>query len=100
MPDLFGLEQQTPRRNDCCEDAALAEVLKALNTHPALAWCERMNRYVVFASQTDASLQTGLVIKSRLRQGYVKGFATSTHTDAREEFLESITRKVLDWLPK
>ena len=43
MPDLFGLEQQTPRTNDRREAAALVEVLKALNTHPAVAWCERMN---------------------------------------------------------
>ena len=43
MTDLFGLEQQTPRKNDRPEAAALVEVLKALNTHPAVAWCERMN---------------------------------------------------------
>ena len=43
MPDLFGLEQQTPRKNDRPEAAALVEVLKALNTHAAVAWCERMN---------------------------------------------------------
>lgn len=43
MPDLFGLEQQTPRTNSRPEAAALVEVLKALNTHPAVAWCERMN---------------------------------------------------------
>ena len=43
MPDLFGLEQQTPRKNDHPEAAALVEVLKALNTHAAVAWCERMN---------------------------------------------------------
>ena len=43
MIDLFGLEQQTPRKNDRPEAAALVEVLKALNTHAAVAWCERMN---------------------------------------------------------
>ena len=43
MTDLFGLEQQTPRKNDRPEAAALVEVLKALNTHAAVAWCERMN---------------------------------------------------------
>ena len=43
MPDLFGLEQQTPRINDRPEAAALVEVLTALNTHAAVAWCERMN---------------------------------------------------------
>ena len=43
MPDLFGLEQQSPRSNDRPEAAALVEVLKALNTHAAVAWCERMN---------------------------------------------------------
>ena len=43
MIDLFGLEQQSPRKNDRPEAAALVEVLKALNTHAAVAWCERMN---------------------------------------------------------
>ena len=43
MTDLFGLEQQTPRTNDSKEAAALVEVLKALNAHPAVSWCERMN---------------------------------------------------------
>ncbi len=43
MTDLFGLEQQTPRTRDGKEAAALAEVLKALNAHPAVSWCERMN---------------------------------------------------------
>ncbi len=41
--DLFGLEQQTPRTNSRPEAAALVEVLKALRTHPAVAWAERMN---------------------------------------------------------
>ena len=43
MNDLFGLEQQPPRTNDRKEAAALVEVLKALNAHPAVSWCERMN---------------------------------------------------------
>lgn len=41
--DLFGLEQQPPRTNSRPEAAALVEVLKALRTHPAVAWAERMN---------------------------------------------------------
>jgi hypothetical protein len=41
--DLFGLEQQQPRTFERKEAAALLEVLKALRTHPAVAWCERMN---------------------------------------------------------
>ena len=41
--DLFGLEQQTPRTNSRPEAAALVAVLKALRTHPAVAWAERMN---------------------------------------------------------
>ncbi len=41
--DLFGLETPTKRSNDRPEAAALIEVLKALNTHPAVVWCERMN---------------------------------------------------------
>ena len=43
MIDLFGVEQQTPRKNDRREAAALVEALKALSTHAAVAWCERMN---------------------------------------------------------
>ena len=43
MTDLFGLEQQPKRSNDRPEAAALLEVLKALRTHSAVAWCERMN---------------------------------------------------------
>ena len=41
--DLFGLEQQPPRANSRPEAAALVDVLKALRTHPAVAWAERMN---------------------------------------------------------
>ena len=44
--DLFGLERQErqePRILDRKEAGALVEVLKALRTHPAVAWCERMN---------------------------------------------------------
>ena len=40
--DLFGLEQQTPRTNSRPEAAAMLEVLKALRTHPAVAWAERI----------------------------------------------------------
>ncbi len=40
---LFDGEGPEPRRNDRPEAAALAEVLKALRTHSAVAWCERMN---------------------------------------------------------
>ena len=43
MTDLLGLEQQNPRIRDRPAAAALMEVLKALSTHPAVAWCERMN---------------------------------------------------------
>ena len=43
MIDFFGLEQQPKRIHDKLEAAALVEVLKALNTHPAVAWVERMN---------------------------------------------------------
>ncbi len=41
--DLFGMEQSTPRILDRKEAAALLEVLQALRTHSAVAWCERMN---------------------------------------------------------
>jgi len=40
---LFDGEAPEPRRNDRPEAAALVEVLQALRTHPAVAWCERMN---------------------------------------------------------
>ena len=40
---LFGLEQAKPRNHDRKEAAALVEVPKALRTHPAVAWCERMS---------------------------------------------------------
>ena len=44
VADLFGLERTPPPRIlDRKEAAALVEVLKALRTHPAVAWCERMN---------------------------------------------------------
>lgn len=41
--DLLGDEIQNPRCNSRPEAAALAEVLKALKAHPAVAWAERMN---------------------------------------------------------
>jgi hypothetical protein len=41
---LLGHEIQQPKRtNDRPEAAALVEVLKALRTHPAVAWVERQN---------------------------------------------------------
>ena len=42
--DLLGDEiSAKPRILDRKEAAALVEVLAALRTHPAVAWCERMN---------------------------------------------------------
>lgn len=41
--DLFGMEQAPPRIVDRKEAAALVEVLLALRSHAAVAWCERMN---------------------------------------------------------
>jgi len=41
--DLFGMQITTKRTNDRPEAAALCEVLKALQAHPAVSWCERMN---------------------------------------------------------
>ena len=43
MIDLFGLEQTDKRTNDRPEAAALVEVLKAVRTHPLVAWAERQN---------------------------------------------------------
>ncbi|WP_431777277.1 VRR-NUC domain-containing protein [Ottowia caeni] len=40
---MLGDEIQSPRTNSRPEAAALVEVLKALRTHPAVAWAERMN---------------------------------------------------------
>lgn len=40
---MFGLEQQEPRILERREAAALVEVLAALRSHAAVAWCERMN---------------------------------------------------------
>lgn len=42
--DLFGFDALPPRRKHAApEAAALAEVLKVLRNHPAVAWCERQN---------------------------------------------------------
>ena len=43
MIDLLGDALPVVRKNDRPEAAALVEVLKALNAHSAVAWCERMN---------------------------------------------------------
>jgi len=43
MNDLLGDALPVVRKNDRPEAAALVEVLQALNAHPAVAWCERMN---------------------------------------------------------
>lgn len=40
---LFDGEAPAPRKHAKPEAAGLVEVLKALHTHPAVAWCERMN---------------------------------------------------------
>ncbi len=40
---MFGFEVATKRTNDRPEASALAEVLKVLRNHPAVAWCERQN---------------------------------------------------------
>ena len=42
--DLFGFDALPTRRKYAApEAAALAEVLKVLRNHPAVAWCERQN---------------------------------------------------------
>lgn len=44
LPDLLGdTVAPTKPRNDRPEAAALCEVLKALNAHPAVAWAHRCN---------------------------------------------------------
>ena len=43
MTDLFGLEQIPKPTNDRPEAAALVEVLKAVRSHPLVAWAERQN---------------------------------------------------------
>lgn len=41
--DLLGDVLPLARKNDRPEAAALVEVLKALESHPSVAWCHRMN---------------------------------------------------------
>lgn len=43
MVDLFGDDVAIARKNAQPEAAALVEVLKALESHPSVAWCHRMN---------------------------------------------------------
>jgi len=43
MNDLLGDAIPLERKNSRPEAAALFEVLMALNSHPAVAWCQRMN---------------------------------------------------------
>ncbi len=43
MNDLLGDALPVERRNARPEAAALVEVLNALNSHPAVAWCHRVN---------------------------------------------------------
>ena len=43
MTNLFGLVQQTPRKNDHSEAAELMQVGRALKPHSTVAWCERVN---------------------------------------------------------
>ena len=43
MNDLLGDALPLERKNARPEAAALYEVLLALNSHPDVAWCERMN---------------------------------------------------------
>ncbi len=41
--DLLGDALPLARKNSTPEAAALTEVLKALESHPSVAWCHRMN---------------------------------------------------------
>jgi hypothetical protein len=43
MNDLLGDALPLERKNAKPEAGALKEVLLALNAHPSIAWCERMN---------------------------------------------------------
>ena len=52
-PDLLCLERTEPRILDRAEAAALVEVLRALRTHPAVAWCDYRN---TGAARTGARL--------------------------------------------
>lgn len=63
MTDLFDLEQQTQRKNDRLEAAALVEVFKALNTHPAVAWCDVLQ----FGKFSDQSRTRGNSSAERVR---------------------------------
>lgn len=46
MIDLFGVKHPVTRSN-ARPEAAVAEVLKILRAHPAVAWCERQNSSAV-----------------------------------------------------
>jgi len=46
MIELFGYELIKPKKS-VPEPAALEEILRALNAHPAVAWCERRHSRVM-----------------------------------------------------
>ena len=87
MIDLFGLDQQPKRIHDKPEAAALLEVLKALNTHPAVACCERMNsgaarmgsRYVRFGFKGCPD------VLGQLRDGRLLGVEVKPRPDAYDQ---------------
>ena len=94
--DLFGLEQAPPRILDRKEAAALVEVLQALRTHAAVAWCERMNsgaarmgaRFVRFGWPGCPDV-LGQLKDGRLLGVEVKGL-TGSLRPAQRVFLERI----------
>ena len=93
---MFGLEQTQPPNLDRKEAAALEEVLKALRTHSAVAWCERMNsgvariggRFVRFGWPGCPDL-LGQLKDSRLMGCEVKG-PTGRLRPAQVVFLDRI----------
>lgn len=94
--DLIGLEQAETLHTERKEAAALVEVLQALRTHPAVAWCERMNsgaarmgaRFVRFGWPGCPDV-LGQLKDGRLLGVEVKGPTGKRHP-AQEAFLERI----------
>ena len=111
MTDLFGMELPAPKpTNKRPEAAALTEVLKALRTHPAVAWCERMNSgaarmgasFVRFGwpgcpdvlGQLNDGRLLGVEVKAA--KGKIKLVKMNIDTDTQFAFAEAIGKYVWD----
>lgn len=94
--DLFGDVVAEKITNDRPESGALREVIKALRSHPAVAWVERQNsgqvkiegRYITFGWR-GASDIIGMLKDGRLLAVEVKGPAGRLQPHQRD-FLERV----------